>query len=89
MRRDAQIAPPTLEQMRQSAPWLWVNCTNARCLHKAPMALVPLIIRWGGDASSDRLRACARCTRCGARGASLQHPSWGGCEVGWMPFPAT
>jgi hypothetical protein len=30
-------------------------------LHRAPKAIVPLIIRWGGDASSDVLRACARC----------------------------
>jgi len=22
------IAPPTLEEMRQAAPWLWVNCRN-------------------------------------------------------------
>jgi hypothetical protein len=38
------------------------------------MALMPLIIRWGGGASSDRLRASARCVKCGKRGADLQHP---------------
>jgi hypothetical protein len=80
--------PPTLEQMRQSAPWLWVHCANAECRHRARMALTPLVIRWGRDASSDRLRASARCTRCGGRGATLQHPSWGGREFGWMPFPS-
>jgi hypothetical protein len=39
------------------------------------MALAPLIIRWGGDASSDILRRSARCTCCGSKGADLQHPS--------------
>jgi len=58
-----------------SAPWLWVWCRNVRCRHKAPVALAPLIIRWGRDASSDLLRQSARCRRCGRRGADLQHPS--------------
>jgi hypothetical protein len=39
------------------------------------MALATLIIRWGGDASSDLLRRSARCTHCGNKGADLQHPS--------------
>jgi hypothetical protein len=39
------------------------------------MALTPLIIRWGGDASSELLRRSARCMRCGQKGADLQHPS--------------
>jgi hypothetical protein len=37
------------------------------------MAIAPLIIRWGPEASSDVLR---RCARCGSRGATLQHPSY-------------
>jgi hypothetical protein len=49
---------------------------------------VPLVIRWGGDASSDVLRACARCSRCGRKGASLTSPSWVGLDVGFAPFPA-
>jgi len=32
------------------------------CPHKAPMALAPLVIRWGPDTSGDMLRQCARCT---------------------------
>jgi hypothetical protein len=36
------------------------------------------------DASSNKLRACARC---GRKGATLQHPSWGRREIGWSPFP--
>jgi hypothetical protein len=75
--------PPTLEQMRKSAPWLWVNCANWQCRHKALMALTPLIIRWGPDASSDVLRASARCSVCGRKGGTLQHPSWMGSDVGW------
>jgi hypothetical protein len=52
--------------------------------HGAVMAIAPLIIRWGPDASSDMLRACARCTVCGHRGATLQSPGWknGHLELG-------
>jgi hypothetical protein len=41
----------------------------------AAMALAPLIIRLGGDATSELLRRSARCTYCGSKGADLQHPS--------------
>ena len=51
------------------------------------MALVPLIIRWGAEASSDRLRQRARCTKCGHKGATLQHPGWAGTHIGFQPFP--
>jgi hypothetical protein len=75
MPRLTNVTPPTLEEMRQAAPWLWICCRNVACLRRAPMAITPLIIRWGADASSDRLRANARCVKCGKRGADLQHPS--------------
>jgi hypothetical protein len=55
---------------------------------RAPKAIVPLIIRWGGDASSDVLRACTRCSRCGRKEASLTSPSWVGLDVGFAEFPA-
>jgi hypothetical protein len=77
---------PTLEQLRRGHPWCWVVCE--RCLHRTPIAFVPLIIRWGPDASSDVLRRSARCTKCGRKGAVLQHPSWAGMDLGWEPFPA-
>jgi hypothetical protein len=32
-------------------------------------------------------RAGARCTGCGSKGATLQHPGWGGNHVGFLPFP--
>ena len=55
------------------------------CLHRAPVALAPLVIRWGPDASGDMLRRCARCQRCGHRGATLQHPGRIENGVGWAP----
>lgn len=59
-----------------------------RYLHGAPKAIVPLIIRWGGGASSDVLRHCARCSKCGRKGASLTAPSWSDELEKWVPFPA-
>ena len=76
----------TLGQLHKHSSWTWVWCE--RCQHHAPMAFVPLMIRWGSDASSDVLRRSARCSRCGMKGATLQHPSWMGSEVGFQPFPA-
>ena len=56
-------------------------------MHRKPVAFVPFIIRWGPDASTDMLRRSARCTKCGRKGAALQHPSWAGMDVGFEPFP--
>ena len=78
---------PTLEQLRRGHPWCWVVCE--RCLHRRPVAFVPLIIRWGPDASSNLIRRSARCTVCGGKGATLHHPSWAGMDLGWEPFPAS
>jgi hypothetical protein len=86
MKRE-KITPPTLEEMRKSTPWLWVHCANSRCLRTVPMALTPLIIRWGPNASSDVLRRAGRCTRCGHRWVTLQIPGWAGAHVGVAPFP--
>jgi hypothetical protein len=58
-----------------------------RVIVDPPKALAPLIIRWGGSASSDRLRRCARCSKCGRLGASLTHPSWEGLDTGFAAFP--
>src|SRR5262249_50022510 len=81
-------SPPTLFEVQRHAPWLWVWCDNRDCLHRAPIALAPVIIRWGLTTSSDRLRQNARCTCCGRLGASLQVPSWGNTQIGWAAFPA-
>ena len=75
MPRQSNLPPPTLEEMRQAAPCLWVNCRNRECLQRSPLAITPLIIRRGANASSNRLRQNARRQRCGKRGADLQHPS--------------
>lgn len=86
MRSRPPIVPPTLQQLRTSAPWIWVHCTNCfQCRHISALALAPLIIRWGPNASSDVLRQRARCSRCGHKGASLQTPSWCSLETGgWL-----
>lgn len=78
---------PTLDSLRPA--WVWVHCTNsaAHCHHAAPMAVTPLVIRWGFGVSTDRLRQCAKCTRCGHRGAMLTAPSWVDMQVGEQPFP--
>jgi hypothetical protein len=76
----------TLGQLqRGSSPWCWLWCE--KCLHHAPIAFAPLVIRWGADASSDKLRRSARCTVCGTKGATLQHPGWAGETIGFEPFP--
>jgi hypothetical protein len=86
MRRDANSTVPTLAELRKHNSWVWAWCE--RCQHHAPMAFVPLMIRWGANASSDKLRRRARCTACGHKGATLQHPGWAGELVGFQPFPS-
>src|SRR4029079_7216559 len=58
------------------------------CLHRAPLALAPFVIRWGAQASSNVMRQRLRCAVCGHRGAVLQHPSWIDAQSGEQPFPA-
>jgi len=84
-RRSKPPPVPTLGEIRENTPWLWLNCPA--CRHYRPIALAPLIIRWGPDVSSDVLRRSARCTSCGHKGATLTHPSWAGLNVGFAPFP--
>jgi|SRR5690349_8286159 hypothetical protein len=55
----------------------------------APLACAVAVIRWGADVSSDRLRQRARCSSCGKKGATIQHPGWGGNDVGFLPFPVS
>lgn len=94
--RPIKSAPgpiPTLGQLVASEPrWLWLRCTNyTACHHQPAIPLVPLIIRWGADASSDVLRGCALCSRCGNKGAETYHPSVDvglhGCGLTWQLFP--
>lgn len=77
----------TFGEMRRDCCWIWVQCADWRCLHKTPMAIAPLIIRWGADTDNEVLRQRARCSKCEHKGATLQHPSWAGLDVGLAPFP--
>ena len=86
--RDESGPVPTLADLRRTHCWWWLYCVQMDCSHSAPVALVPLIIRWGGETTSDRLRRCARCKKCGGRGATLSHPSYVDSVVGFQPFPA-
>jgi hypothetical protein len=88
--RRAPTPVATLGDLHRPPGWLWVHCTrfDPICQHKAPLAIAPLIIRWGANASSDKLRRCARCTKCGHKGATLQTPSWYSNIVGHQPFPS-
>lgn len=76
----------TLGDLQRSTPWVWLWCE--RCQHHSPLACAVGVIRWGTAASSDLLRERVRCTACGNKGATLQHPSWEGEHVGFQPFPA-
>jgi hypothetical protein len=80
-------ANTTLGDLQRVTPWLWLNCE--RCQHYAPLECAVAVNRWGRDASSDVLRRRARCTACGHKGATLQRPSWGGTDVGFLPYPGS
>src|SRR5271167_1543407 len=78
-------ARPTQGDLQRATPWVWLHCES--CLHHSPLACAVPVIRWGADASSDVLRQRARCTACGRKGATLQHPGWAGEHIGFIPFP--
>jgi len=79
-----EVGPrPTLGELQRTTPWVWLWCE--RCQHHAPLACAVAIILWGPDASSDKLRAGARCTSRGCKGATLQRPGWAGNHVGFQP----
>jgi hypothetical protein len=63
LRPCANQARPTLGELQRTTPWVWLWCE--RCQHHAPLACAVPVILWGPDASSDKLRAGARCTSCG------------------------
>lgn len=70
---------PTLGVLQANIPgkWLWLHCTSsAYCYHHAPVAIAAFVIRWGAGTSSDVLRRCARCSRCGHKGAATVGPSY-------------
>jgi hypothetical protein len=79
-------ARTTLGDLHRATPWLWLYCE--KCSHSSPFACAVAVIRWGAETSSDKLRRSARCTAFGRKGATIQRPSWGGTDVGFLPFPA-
>jgi hypothetical protein len=78
---------PTLGDLQHSHCWTWVYCE--KCLQRAPMALVPLIVRWGADTSSDRLRQRARSTKCGPKGATTSGMGGHAHRVSALPLTRT
>ena len=90
-RRPARPLPDRVltlgEMQRTPGGWVWVYCEAQGCGHHVPMAVAPLVIRWGPDVSSDKLRRCARCMACGRKGATLRRASWADASIGWQPFP--
>jgi hypothetical protein len=67
----------TLLTLQRRSTWWWVVCPNNNCMHEAPVALAPFIIRWGPDAPRERLERAAKCERCGHQGGTLEHPTRG------------
>jgi hypothetical protein len=72
-----QAAPPgprpALGELQRSHCWTWVYCE--KCLHHAPMALVPLIIRWGVETRTLAPRPVTTMQTCAhhrLRGAGLR-----------------
>jgi hypothetical protein len=79
--RSPAPAVPTLADLAASpgAAWFWVYC-GIPCGHSAAIPWQAVIGRLGQAASSNRLRAALRCSRCGKRGATLRLPGcprWG------------
>jgi hypothetical protein len=84
MQQRSRGPAATLGELHRCSPWVWIYCEKRP--HRSPMAFAPVVIRWGPNASSDKLRQAARCTACGHKGAPLQYPSWAGENVGFQPF---
>lgn len=82
-----------LHMLRRAVPWVKIICegTDANglpCTNMGAAAVVPHMIRHGPAAPISRMLAAFRCTKCGHRRASMQHPSWGlDRDNGFPPFP--
>src|SRR6516225_12093841 len=74
-----------LGELQRATPWVWLWCE--RCQHHAPLACAVAVIRWGPEASSDKLRADSRCICCGGKGATIRRPGWAGNHIGFYLFP--
>jgi hypothetical protein len=76
----------TIGQLARESSWLWAHCPG-KCQNWAAIPMAPMVARFGPDASSVRLRAALRCTKCGRKGCLIQHPSWGMGERGYGGGP--
>jgi hypothetical protein len=88
--RDTPPPVPTLAELTRSGSggnWVWLHCFGKGCGRKFPVALVPLVIRWGDRATIHDLNRNARCARCGSRAGDARTPSWADATIGWQPFP--
>jgi hypothetical protein len=88
--RGPPTPPSTLGSLQATTPgkWLWLHCaSSAHCNHHAPVAIAPFVIRWGPNEPSDTLRRCARCSKCGHKGAATVGPSYIDADAGFAPFP--
>jgi len=78
---------PTIGALAKSEPrWIWANCNTVNCGHARAVPLIPFLIRWGADASSNLLRQNLSCSKCGARGVYITLPSRIGSH-GAQEFP--
>lgn len=76
---------PTLRELRRSVSWMRLICRN--CGKQRPVLLVHLMLAFGVDASSERVRSQVRCQECGHQGVDTYHPSWTDSAAGFEAFP--
>ena len=84
-RRSERGRAPTLKDARRENHWLWLHCPN--CPHRRAVMLARYLILWGPDEQVTTLRRVSTCSACGHRGALTFMPSWGGAQIGFLPFP--
>jgi hypothetical protein len=60
-------------QRKTPGKWVWLHCTSSAY--------------WGPNEPSDTLRRCARCSKCGHKGATAVGPSYLDALSGYAPFP--
>lgn len=87
-----KLPPPpvrTISELQCNAAggWWRAFCNGQDCHHHQAVALAPFTIKWEPNASSDMIRNNLICEKCGHKGVTLSHPSWGDCIVGWQSFP--
>jgi hypothetical protein len=80
---------PTLGDLASQTSWVWFHCVARDCHHRAAMRLAGIVTRFGDRMTSTSLCARARCSHCGALGATMRLPSWVNSVTGTAPFPGS